>query len=399
MKAVQLTVNGQLVVENVEARTHLADFLREKVNLTGTHLRCEQGVCGACTLLIDGQPARSCITYAVMCDGAAVTTIEGLDEDPVMAALRRAFSEEHGLQCGFCTPAMLVTARDIVMRVPEADEARVRLELSGNLCRCTGYVGIVRAVSRVLRECRKGAIDAPSLPSMALGPVGARLARSALVPPPRAAAASATSADVSGPAQRVLGLAGRQPNIELRQSFVVSCPPEDVWVVFSDIEQIVRCLPGASLMRPPDGDNVNGKFSARLGPITATFTGEGRITRDDENRRGMVLGTGSDRLTGTRAAGEIEYVLSPASAGTRVDLVIRALLAGPLAQFGRSSIVDDLITSVAQAFARNLEAHLTGSVSELEPRISAPLEAGSLVRQALAARLKALFGRLFRPSR
>ena len=179
MKPIRLTVNGRQVVETVEARTHLADFLREKMNLTGTHLRCEQGVCGACTLLIDGQPARSCITYAVMCDGAVITTIEGLDDDPVMAALRRAFSEEHGLQCGFCTPAMLVTARDIIARVPEADEARIRLELSGNLCRCTGYVGIVRAIRRVLKECREGAFVAPPLPSVPLGPVGARVARSA----------------------------------------------------------------------------------------------------------------------------------------------------------------------------------------------------------------------------
>ena len=180
MKSIQLTVNGRSVVENVEVRTHLADFLREKMNLTGTHLRCEQGVCGACTLLIDGQPARSCITYAVMCDGAAITTIEGLDDDPVMAALRQAFSEEHGLQCGFCTPAMLVTARDIVGRVPEADDARIRLELSGNLCRCTGYVGIVRAVSRVLKERREGVFAPPPAPSVRLGPVGARVARSAL---------------------------------------------------------------------------------------------------------------------------------------------------------------------------------------------------------------------------
>src|SRR4029078_11592352 len=106
-----LTVNGRQVVEAVEARTHLADFLREKMNLTGTHLRCEQGVCGACTVLIDGQPARSCITYAAMCDGAVITTIEGLDDDPVMAALRRVFSEAHGLQWGLVKPGEIVRAR------------------------------------------------------------------------------------------------------------------------------------------------------------------------------------------------------------------------------------------------------------------------------------------------
>ncbi len=145
-----------LDLADVEPRLHLADFLREHLNLTATHLRCEQGACGACTVLIDGQPARSCITYAAMCDGAAITTIEGLEDDPVMVALRRAFSEEHGLQCGYCTPGMLVTARDIVIRLPDADQARIRTELSGNLCRCTGYVGIVRAISRVLDERRRG---------------------------------------------------------------------------------------------------------------------------------------------------------------------------------------------------------------------------------------------------
>src|SRR5215813_6911896 len=149
MKPVGLTVNAMPVVETVEPRMHLADLLRERLGLTGTHLRCEQGACGACTLLIDGQPARSCITYAVLCEGAQVTTIEGLEHDPVMIALRQAFTAEHGLQCGFCTPGMLITARDIVSRLPAADERRVRLELSGNLCRCTGYVGIVRAIRRV----------------------------------------------------------------------------------------------------------------------------------------------------------------------------------------------------------------------------------------------------------
>jgi carbon-monoxide dehydrogenase small subunit len=393
MKPIRLTVNGRLVVENVEARTHLADFLRERLNLTGTHLRCEQGVCGACTLLIDGQPARSCITYAVMCDGAAITTIEGLDDEPVMAALRRAFSEEHGLQCGFCTPAMLITARDIVARVPDADDARIRLELSGNLCRCTGYVGIVRAISRVLRECRAGAFVLPPLLSVPLGPVGTRVVHLALERSSTTAAVSIAGRDDSSPAQSVLGLAGRQPSIELRQSFAVSCPPQDVWQFFGDIERAVRCLPGASLMRPPDGGNVSGKFSAKLGPITATFTGAARIIRDDEKLRGVVLGAGNDRLTGSRAAGEIEYALLPAGTGTRVEIVIRALLAGPLAQFGRSGIVEDLVSRVAQAFARNIEARLTGSFSEVET--DAPIEAASLLRQVLMARLKAVFARLF----
>ena len=109
-------------------------------------------MCGACTVLLDGEPVRACITYAVACEGRSVTTIEGLDDDPIAVALRAAFSAEHGLQCGFCTPGMLIAARDVVRRLPDADDARVRLEMSGNLCRCTGYVGIVRAIRRVLDD-------------------------------------------------------------------------------------------------------------------------------------------------------------------------------------------------------------------------------------------------------
>jgi carbon-monoxide dehydrogenase small subunit len=152
---VSLTVNGAPASAAVEPRTSLADALREHLLLTGTNVGCEHGVCGACTVLIDGAPARSCITLAVACDGAEVRTIEGLDDDPVAAQLREAFAAEHALQCGYCTPGMLITARDIVTRIPDADEPRVREELAGNLCRCTGYVGIVRAILHVLAERKR----------------------------------------------------------------------------------------------------------------------------------------------------------------------------------------------------------------------------------------------------
>ena len=154
-KPFSLTVNGAPVDAAAEPRTSLADFLREHLMLTGTNVGCEHGVCGACTVLIDGAPARACITLAIACDGADVRTIEALDDDPVAERLREAFSAEHALQCGYCTPGMLVTARDIVTRLPDADEPRVREELAGNLCRCTGYVGIVRAILRVLAARRE----------------------------------------------------------------------------------------------------------------------------------------------------------------------------------------------------------------------------------------------------
>jgi len=152
--AISLTVNGEPTKVETEPREHLADLLRGRLMLSGTHIGCEHGVCGACTVEIDGAPARSCITHAGSCDGASVRTIEGFGDDAVMAALRDAFSQEHALQCGYCTPGMLVAARDIVLRLPNADEARVREELAGNLCRCTGYRGIVRAVLGVLTARR-----------------------------------------------------------------------------------------------------------------------------------------------------------------------------------------------------------------------------------------------------
>ena len=154
MTRIALTVNGKPVEADVAPRTHLADFLREQLLLTGTHIGCEHGICGACTVEIDGEIARSCITYAVACDGARVRTIEGFDDDAPMARLRQAFTEAHALQCGYCTPGMLIAARDLVRRKAGLSRAEIRTEMSGNLCRCTGYMGIVDAIERVMAERR-----------------------------------------------------------------------------------------------------------------------------------------------------------------------------------------------------------------------------------------------------
>jgi carbon-monoxide dehydrogenase small subunit len=144
---IDLTVNGRRVQALAEPRTALADFLRDDLNLTATHLGCEHGVCGACTVLLDGEPVRGCITLAVAASGRRVETLEGFEEDALMGVIRAAFAEAHGLQCGFCTPGMLLTTRDIILRGQATDPAAIRLALSGNICRCTGYAGIVAAVA------------------------------------------------------------------------------------------------------------------------------------------------------------------------------------------------------------------------------------------------------------
>ncbi|HEX6511071.1 MAG TPA: (2Fe-2S)-binding protein [Chloroflexota bacterium] len=146
MITIHLTVNGRPYEGTVEPRRSLADFLREDLGLTGTHVGCEHGVCGACTILLNGRTARSCLTLAVQADGAEITTIEGLAPQGELNPLQRAFKECHALQCGFCTPGMILAAAELLRDNPKPTEADVREGLSGQLCMCTGYVNIVRAV-------------------------------------------------------------------------------------------------------------------------------------------------------------------------------------------------------------------------------------------------------------
>jgi len=147
---VEMTVNGELRHAFVEARKTLADFIREDCGLTGTHLGCEHGVCGACTVLLDGDAVRSCLLFAVQAQGAEVTTIEGLGgTDGALSPVQEAFRAEHGLQCGFCTPGFVVSVTALLRDTPEPTDGEIREALAGNLCRCTGYQGIVRAARRV----------------------------------------------------------------------------------------------------------------------------------------------------------------------------------------------------------------------------------------------------------
>jgi carbon-monoxide dehydrogenase small subunit len=152
MTAITLELNGEAVSHKVNPRESLADFLRERRNLTGTHLGCEHGACGACTVTMDGVVVRSCIVLAVMADGRKIETIEGTRAIELMNVIRRHFHEKHALQCGFCTPGMLMMARDIIARYPEPSESTIRAQLSGQICRCTGYMGIVDAIKSAAKE-------------------------------------------------------------------------------------------------------------------------------------------------------------------------------------------------------------------------------------------------------
>jgi carbon-monoxide dehydrogenase small subunit len=146
-----MTVNGEARSGEAEPRMTLADFIRDELRLTGTHLGCEHGVCGACTVLLDGSSVRSCLLFAVQADGAELTTVEGLAQGDALHPLQEGFWAEHGLQCGFCTPGFLMTAVEFLRENPDPTEEDVRVAISGNLCRCTGYVNIIRAIRSAAR--------------------------------------------------------------------------------------------------------------------------------------------------------------------------------------------------------------------------------------------------------
>lgn len=407
---ISLVINGRSVQAVVEPRTHLADFVRDALRLTGTHLGCEHGVCGACTVLIDGAPMRSCIAYAIACDGADVRTIEGFDDDPLMKELRAAFTRYHALQCGYCTPGMLVTAYDIVRRVPGADEARVREELSGNLCRCTGYAGIVEAVRSVLATpaaCDGGLSGAPanptapapritnyqpatpdavlSAPSRDFGPsteiqhAGVRLPHSLPL-----GGTSSSSRQITAGREMAVGMknddmpsvtprihqspgtpgphaSGVEEPIGSEHKLTLAIAPNSLWHILKDIDTVVRCLPGASLTSPPDVDPVRLSMIVALGPMRARFEGSAHVKFDDSLRTATIDGIGHDARTRSTSHGRIQLALESSEAGGSVlTLRLAYALRGPLAQFSRGAVVDAVVEQILEQFAANLASAAEG---------------------------------------
>jgi aerobic carbon-monoxide dehydrogenase small subunit len=401
MTKVNLTVNGNALSAEVEPRTHLADLLRESHNLTGTHIGCEHGVCGACTLLVDGVPIRSCITFAVACENAKVTTIEGLDEDEIARELRTAFTAHHALQCGYCTPGMIISARDIVLRMEAPSEHDIRVAMSGNLCRCTGYVGIVRAIQTVISDRRaRGVAAVPGGTRELLGPAGSGRAGEIRPASPTALAPSGARA---APRATAAGAAARidsdwKPQVEFRQSFAIAHPVEEVWAFFGRVEDVAACLPGASLDGGEKDGVVNGKMRVKVGPISAEFSGVAQITRDEAAHRGAIVGSGRDTRSNSATRGIVAYSVKPdeGGAGARVDVDVGYTLTGMLAQFGRSGLVQDIASRLTAAFARNLEARLSaGDDAGRSPPSAPELNAGSLITTVLLGRVKDFIRRIF----
>ena len=392
--AVAFTLNGELVDALVEPRTHLADFIREERRLTGTHLGCEHGVCGACTVLIDGEPVRSCITYTVACGGRDVRTIEGFEDDAVMARLRSAFTTEHALQCGFCTPGMLIMGRDIAQRMPGADEQSIRVELSGNLCRCTGYMGIVSAVRKVCAEMALVGDVKPEPIAMTPALTNAAFTRfESASPAANSPVLAVSSVAATAPASANAAnepAAGSMTRIE--DGFRIEHSPEAVWRVLSDLPQATSCLPGAELASH-DERSAKGRIKIKFGPMSAAFAGAAQFERDDAARRALIRGAGTDSLSSSRARGDIAYRLTGVDndRATRVDITLDYALVGPLAQFSRSGLVRDFAGRLIAEFGRNLAARIDAPANAAPPQ-AAELRGGSMLIGVLWTRLLRLLG-------
>jgi carbon-monoxide dehydrogenase small subunit len=377
-----LTVNGRIRELSSAPRLSLADALRENCGLTGTHLGCEHGVCGACTVLLDGQPARSCITFAVACAGADVTTIEGLDDDELAGELREAFRRRHALQCGYCTPGMLISARDLALRLPVADDKAIRIGLSGNLCRCTGYVGIVAAVKEVIAARRERGIPALAGAGRSiLGPVGAQAAAAVVAGP----APVADGVDDTALAARP---AAFQPTHAFAHSFQLAQPADRVFAHFADVRAVAAAIPSLVLTQA-SADHAEGSFVVALGPITARFRGEAEISRDEARRSGRILAAGGDPASSSRARGVIDYrvMAGQGGAGAAVELQIGYSLTGLLAQLGRPGLIEAIARRLIADFAQNLQRQLAGEGAKApNARLSLPTVIAAALRD-LAARI------------
>jgi len=376
---IQIHVNGKPASGLAEPRTHLADFLREDLLLTGTHVGCEQGVCGACTVFVDGRPTRSCITFAVACAGAEIRTVEGFEDDPLMSQIRRAFRRHHGLQCGYCTPGMLTTAYDIVRRIPNADETRIRRELSGNLCRCTGYAGIVAAIREVLKNDPPVARIQPKMRSR-------REAETGAIPVVRNDYSPSSDSGSGLPSLESLS-----DTAHLTRSLELDTSVDEAWAVLADPKLIVACVPGAGLIAPIDGSRIEGQLVIAMGPVRAIFRGIGSLTLDESGRTGRLLGRGRDRLSRTSLEGVLDFALSEVGPeNSTLTLDMRYRLAGPLSQFGRPELVTEIADRILVDVTRAIESSARGELIDVETPVTLDLFA------LLFASLRAIVARVLR---
>jgi carbon-monoxide dehydrogenase small subunit len=383
---ITMTVNGTEVSVSVPARMHLADVLRERLGLTGTHLGCEHGVCGMCTVLVEGVAARSCLLFAVQCEGADIVTVEGLGGPEEQHPLQRAFSAHHGLQCGFCTPGMLLSSYDLLACGPDKTAVppeRLPEEMSGVLCRCTGYRGILAAVADA----------AASYPDGLPGPLGCaeRTLVGRAVAPSSSSSAPATEEPPGAAAPSDVRMPTGTPSARVEVRNELAAPVDKVWAVLDDFERLAACLPGADLTETLGESRYRGRARVALGPVKLSFTGLAQvIERDPDEHRMRVLAQGAD-AGGSATQADIRLRVEPGAEDSAVLCAEAALfLSGRIAQFGRA-LAGDVSRRMFEQFCGCVEETArTGRVAERPTRAPSALR---LLLETLRGRLRAALRR------
>lgn len=375
---VTMSVNGQPVSIEVTPRLTLADALRDQLGQTGTHIGCEHGVCGMCTVLVDGEAARSCLLLACQLEGAQILSVESLGTQNDLHPLQQAFSTHHGLQCGFCTPGMLMSAYDLLTHNPQIAPGDIAKEMSGVLCRCTGYKGILDAVEEVATTYPQGIPEPKNCSGEAILPRFSRQGESLA----EADSAAMTSGVVSD-----IRLPETQPTVSVEVAHAIDVDRDSLWAVLQDTRKVALCLPGAELTQDLGNDSYRGRVQVALGPIRLSFVGDVHITERNESSYSLRgLGQGADKGGGSVQA-EISLNIEPHGSGSNLRARGNLYMSGRIAQFGRS-LADDVSRNMFQSFAESLAAMARGEdpqePQELRPRKILAMMIRSRIREAIS---------------
>ncbi|GAB3279808.1 2Fe-2S iron-sulfur cluster-binding protein [Sinomonas notoginsengisoli] len=380
MVPVEFTVNGTPVALHIPARMTLSDALRDNLGLTGTHIGCEHGVCGMCTVLIDGEASRSCLLFACQVDGAEITTVEGLGRPDDLHPLQEAFGRHHALQCGFCTPGFLMSTYDLLDHDPEVPTDELSAELSGVICRCTGYRNIVEAVQDVA-EAHRGGLPGPKNCGRQRTLVGRAAAGSTA--PGREETEQGPSEGRQAVPERIQ-LPSGEPTISVEVTSQLQSPPGDVARVFEDVRLLARCLPGAELTEELGEDWYRGRARVALGPIKLSFDGFAHLLEHQADRIHL-LGQAKD-TSGGRAQADIRLLAVPDGTGTRLQAQARVYLVGRIAGFGRS-LAADVSRRMFGEFAAAVDQAARGQEPESNPKAPSALR---ILMDALLDRARGL---------
>lgn len=376
---VTMTVNGASVVLNLPARITLADALRDHLGLTGTHVGCEHGVCGMCTVIVNGEAARACLLFAVQLDGADVLTVEGLGKPDDLHPLQQSFGRNHALQCGFCTPGFLMSSYDLLTNKPDVAEEELPEELSGVICRCTGYRNILRAVAETQREHPDGVPAPGNCAQRAL--VGRATGQTGPAADGRESDEDSedSAGDVTAPADIVLPQGDPTVVVDIRTE--IDVPVDRVWEVLDDVPLLARCLPGAELTDDLGHNRYAGRARVSVGPIKLAFRGMAYIVEHDRSaQRIRIIAQGQD-AGGAQTQAEIVLRTESTNGGTALSADANVYLTGRIAQFGRA-LAGDVSRRMFEQFAEALgQAATSGRAPSgpVEPPSAMKLMAGTLV--------------------